>query len=223
MYRILIVEDDEIIAKAVEAHLSGWGYEVHCVQEFQNIMPEFTAFAPHLVLLDIALPFFNGHHWCREIRQVSKVPIIFVTSSSDNTSVVLSMHMGGDDLIAKPFDLGVLTAKVQATLRRTYDFTGQTALLAHRGAILNVDDATLTYEGQTLNLTKNEYRILYTLMEQKGKTVTRDRLMEKLWESDSYVDENTLSVNVNRLRKRLEEVGLSDFIVTKKGLGYLVE
>ena len=222
MYKIFIVEDDSVIAGAVARHMESWGCQVHCVENFQQVLAEFLAFDPQLVLLDISLPFFNGYHWCNEIRRLSKVPIIFISSASDNMNIVMAMNMGGDDFIAKPFDLHVLAAKVQAVLRRTYDFSGQTSLLEHRGAILNMGDATLTYEGSRVELTKNEYKILQTLLENKGRAVSRDTLMNKLWETDCYVDENTLTVNVTRLRRKLEGVGLSGFIITKKGIGYLV-
>ncbi|MFR9309322.1 response regulator transcription factor [Hydrogeniiclostridium mannosilyticum] len=223
MYKILIVEDDLVIAKAIRAHLQSWGCEAQCAADFQNVLGNFAAFDPQLVLLDISLPFYNGYHWCGEIRKISKVPVIFISSASDNMNIVMAMNMGGDDFIAKPFDLEVLTAKVQALLRRTYDFGGQAGLLAHRGAILNTSDTTLTYEGQRIDLTKNDYKILQTLMENKGKAVSRDTLMLRLWETDSYVDENTLTVNVTRLRRKLEAAGLRDFITTKKGIGYLIE
>lgn len=223
MYRIFLVEDDPVICGAVIRHLRQWGFDAESVKDFNRVTEEFAAFEPQLVLMDISLPFFNGYHWCEEIRRVSKVPIIFLSSASDNMNIVMAMTMGGDDFIAKPFSLEVLTAKVQAILRRTYDFGGQVGLITHRGAILNTGDNTLTVDGQRVSLTKNEYRILQTLMESKGKTVTRDTLMTRLWETDSYVDENTLTVNVTRLRRKLESAGLEDFITTKKGIGYLVE
>jgi len=222
MYRILIVEDDEMIAGSVKRHLERWDYEVACVTDFLNIMPEYASAAPHLVLMDIKLPFYNGYHWCSEIRKVSKVPIIFLSSAADNMNIVMAVNMGGDDFIAKPFDLDVLTVKIQAMLRRSYDFVSQSVVLEHRGAMLNLTEATLVSGGGKLELTRNELRILQVLMENKEKVVPRDTLMTKLWESDSYVDENTLSVNVNRLRKRLESIGLADFIQTKKGIGYRV-
>lgn len=220
MYRIFIVEDDEIIASSVKKHLEGWDYEVKCSEKFSDIMHDFAKYNPQLVLLDIKLPVHNGYYWCGEIRKVSKVPVIFLSSASDNMNIVMAMNMGADDFIAKPFDLDVLTAKVQAMLRRSYDFTGQTSILEHKGAILNLEETTLVYNCNKLELTKNEFRILQVLMGNKGKVVSRDSLMEKLWESDSYVDENTLSVNVNRLRKKLEGIGLESFILTKKGIGY---
>lgn len=222
MYRILIVEDDEGISSAVAEQIKLWGLDSRCARDFKNVTAEFAEYDPHLVLLDISLPFFNGYYWCGEIRRVSKVPIIFISSASDNMNIVMAMNMGGDDFIAKPFDMSVLTAKIQAMLRRTYDFAASVPVLEHRGALLNTGDATLTYQGKTVELTKNEYRILLTLMENKGKTVSRERLMERLWESESFVDENTLTVNVNRLRKKLDAAGLDEFIATKFGVGYMV-
>ena len=223
MYKILIVEDDETIASTVEKRISAWGYEARRVLDFRNVISEFAAFDPQLVLLDVMLPFYNGYHWCNEIRKISKVPVIFLSSAADNMNIVMAMNMGGDDFVSKPFDLDVLIAKIQAVLRRTYDFNGQTGLLEHRGAILSMSDAVLTYQGERVNLTKNEYQILLTLMENKGKIVNRDLLMTKLWETDSFVDENTLTVNVTRLRKKLAEAGLENYIITKKGIGYMVE
>ena len=222
MYRILIVEDDESIARSVKTHLESWNYEVCCAEDFSNVAGTFAAFDPQLVLMDVKLPFFNGYHWCSEIRKVSKVPVIFVSSASDNMNIVMAVSMGGDDFIAKPFDLNVLTAKVQALLRRTYEFAGTANLLEHKGAILDKENGILTYQGEKIELTKNEWRILQVLMEHKGKAVSRDTLMMRLWESDSFIDDNTLTVNVTRLRRKLEEIGLSDYIQTKKGVGYLL-
>lgn len=223
MYKIFIVEDDMVIAKTVKNHLQTWGFEVEYVSDFQNVMSHFVSFDPQLVLLDISLPFVNGFTLCKKIRKVSKVPIIFISSASDNMNIVMAINMGGDDFIAKPFDLTILTTKVQALLRRTYDFTGQTNLLEHRGAILNTSDATLIYDDQKIDLTKNDQKILHVLLENKGKAVSRDALMTRLWETNSFIDDNTLTVNINRLRKKLETIGLNDFIKTKKGLGYLVD
>ncbi|MBS4539611.1 response regulator transcription factor [Clostridium sp. D2Q-11] len=223
MYKILIIEDDKTIAKSIRNHIKTWGYEAEYVDDFQQVMTKFVSYDPQLVLLDISLPFYNGFHWCNEIRKVSKVPIIFISSASDNMNIVMAVNMGGDDFIAKPFDLNVLTAKVQAILRRTYDFVGQTNLLEHRGAILNTSEASITYNSKKLDLTKNEYKILQILMENNGKIVSKDSIMTRLWETDSYVDENTLYVNITRLRKKLTSIGLEDFIVTKKGIGYMVK
>lgn len=222
MHKILIVEDDAVIAGAMAKSLESWGYTVKCAADFGNVLSEFAAFDPQLVLLDISLPFYNGYHWCREIRNISKVPVIFISSASENMNIVMAVNMGGDDFIAKPFDLDVLTAKIQAMLRRTYDFAGQTGLMEHRGAVLNTADATLSFRGEKLELTKNEYRILQLLMENRGRTVSRETIMARLWENDSFVDENALTVNMTRLRKKLETAGLADYISTKKGIGYIL-
>lgn len=217
------MEDDPGIAGEIQKQLSAWGFEARQAEDFRKITEEFSAFQPHLVLLDIMLPFYNGYYWCGEIRKVSRVPVIFLSSASDNMNIIMAVNQGADDFVSKPFDMGILTAKIQALLRRTYDYGIQTEILEHRGAVLNTGDATLRYEGRVLELTKNEYRILRTLMESRGKVVSRERLMERLWETDSYVDENTLSVNVNRLRKKLDGAGLTGFITTKIGMGYLIE
>ena len=216
------MEDDETIARLIKKHLEKWEYEVSTVQDFGNVLSEFAACDPQLVLLDIRLPFYNGHHWCTQIRQVSRVPIIFLSSVSDNMNIVMAMNMGADDFIPKPFDLEVLTAKVQALLRRSYNFAGSSSMLEHKGMLLNLSDATLLYQEQKVELTKNELKILQTLIENKTQVVTRETLMTRLWESDMYVDENTLSVNVNRLRKKLTSIGLEDSILTKKGIGYQI-
>lgn len=223
MYRLMIVEDDRGIAEAIKSQAQMWGMEVHIITNFRNVMAEFAETDPHIVLLDIALPFFNGYHWCGEIRKVSKVPIIFISSASDNMNMIMAMNMGADDFIAKPFDQSLLMAKLQALLRRTYDFSPPVPVLEHRGALLHTGEQSLVYGEEKISLSKNEYRILFVLMESKGRVVSRERLMEQLWETDCFVDENTLSVNVNRLRKRLEAAGLHDFIKTKFGVGYLIE
>ncbi|MDR1629348.1 MAG: response regulator transcription factor [Oscillospiraceae bacterium] len=222
MYKLFVVEDDRGIAEAIKEQAQMWDLEVLCAQNFRNVMSDFAAFQPHLILLDIALPFFNGYHWCGEIRKISNVPIIFISSASDNMNIVMAVNMGADDFIAKPFDQSVLMAKVQAMLRRTYDFAASLPVLEHRGAFLNTGENTLTYENEKIPLTKNEYRILLALMENKGKIVSREKLMERLWETDCFVDENTLTVNVNRLRKKLGAAGLEGFITTKFGVGYIV-
>lgn len=222
MYRILIVEDDRTISEQVKKHLERWGYEVGLADDFENILSQFAAFDPQLVLLDIGLPFYNGYYWCGEIRKISQVPVVFLSSESDNMNIVMAMNMGGDDFIAKPFDLSVLTAKVRAVLRRSGG-ARLTRFLGARGATLNTADASLTFGGGRVELTKNEYRILETLLESKGSVVSRERLMNRLWETDSFVDENTLTVNVARLRRKLDAAGLRDFIATKVGMGYIIE
>ncbi len=222
MYRIMIIEDEFSLADAIKRQIEGWGNEVCLVKDFQNVMQRFIEFDPHLILIDIMLPFYNGYYWCTEIRKVSSVPVIFISSASDNMNIVMAINMGGDDFIAKPFDLNVLNAKVQAILRRTYDLAGKVPILEQNGAILNLNDMTLSYEEAKLELTKNEFLILQTLMENKGKVVSRNTLMTRLWEDDCYVEENTLTVNITRLRKKIEQVGLVDFIKTKTGKGYIV-
>lgn len=222
MYRVLIIEDDMGIAEAIKEQARMWNIDASCVQNFRNVLSEFADSDPHLVLLDISLPFYNGYYWCTELRKISKVPIIFISSASDNMNIVMAMNMGADDFIAKPFDQSVLIAKVQALLRRTYDFASLVPVIEHRGAILHTGDNTLSYQNEKIPLTKNEYRILLSLMENKGKIVSRERLMEQLWESDSFVDENTLTVNVGRLRKKLDTAGLHEFITTKFGVGYMI-
>ncbi len=223
MYRVLIVEDDRSIAELIKEKTQMWNMDCRMVENFREVLTDFTDYQPHIVLLDIGLPIYNGYHWCSEIRKVSKVPIIFISSASDNMNIVMAMNMGADDFIAKPFDGTVLIAKVQALLRRVYDFAASVPVLEHRGAFLNTGDSTLSFNGKSIPLSKNEYRILLCLMENKGKIVSRERLMERLWKTQQFVDENTLTVNINRLRKKLDSAGLTDFITTKIGVGYLVE
>lgn len=223
MYKIMIVEDDAGIADAVKTQAEKWGYEAKCAEDFRNIMNEFAAYGPHIVLLDITLPCFNGYYWCGEIRKISRVPIIFISSADQSMNIVMAMNMGADDFIAKPFDQSVLMAKIQALLRRSYDFSEAAPLLSCRGAFLDTGRASLTKDGEKIGLTKNEYRILLCLMENKDRVVSREKLMEALWKTDIYVDENTLSVNVARLRKKLDAAGLEGFISTKFGVGYIVE
>lgn len=222
MYRILIVEDDRGIAGEVEQRIKSWDMDAKCAADFRNVTAEFAGYEPHLVLLDISLPYMNGYHWCREIRKVSRVPIVFISSAADNMNIIMAMNMGADDFIAKPFDGEVLIAKVQALLRRSYDFGESMPVLEHRGAMLNTGDGSFFYGEKKLALSKNEYRILLTLMQSKGKVVSREKLMEALWQTDEYVDENALTVNVGRLRKKLENAGLTDFIETKFGVGYWI-
>ncbi|MCM1570013.1 MAG: response regulator transcription factor [Roseburia sp.] len=222
MYKLLIIEDDRGITEGIIRQAGAWDMEAKGIENFHNVLAEFSHYNPHLVLMDISLPFYNGYHWCNEIRRLSKVPIIFISSVADNMNIVMAMNMGADDFIAKPFDGNVLIAKIQALLRRTYAFNAGVTILEHRGALLNTADGTFVYEGEEIALSKNEYRILYVLMTNKGKVVSREKLMEALWQTDSFVDENTLTVNVGRLRKKLEAAGLMNFIETKFGMGYLI-
>lgn len=223
MYKIYIVEDDNGIADGITGCLTNWGMEGIKVSDFRNVMEEFNRCEPHLVLMDITLPYMGGYHWCQEIRKVSSVPIIFISSASDNMNMVMAMNMGADDFIAKPFDQSVLVAKISALLRRTYDFNQNGLELTAAGAVLNMNNNTLRYKDAELELPRNEYRILITLIQNKNKIVSREKLMEELWETDSFVDENTLTVNVGRLRKSLENIGLKDIIKTKFGVGYILE
>ena len=223
MYKIYIVEDDKGIADGIEQCLSAWEMEVREVSDFRNVLGEIKEFEPHLIIMDITLPYMGGYHWCQEIRKTSNVPIIFISSATDNMNIVMAMNMGADDYIPKPFDQSVLIAKVQALLRRTYSFNQSSFTLQAKGAVLNMNDNSLTYNGNKIDLARNEYRILLTLMQNKNKVVSREKLMEALWETDSFVDENTLTVNVGRLRKTLESAGLKDFIKTKFGVGYILE
>ena len=221
-YRILLVEDDVVIAQQVKEYLERWGYEMFCVEDFQNVMKEFSLVRPHLVLMDISLPFYNGFHWCAQIRQVSQVPVIFVSSAGDNMNIVMAVNMGGDDFVAKPFEPDVLAAKVQAMLRRAYSFRGQTNVMEYKGILLDMSDASVLIDGQRQDLTKNEFRILQLLMENAEQTVPREVIMKRLWDNDCFVDDNTLTVNMTRLRKKLESAGAGQIIHTKKGLGYLI-
>lgn len=223
MYKLYLVEDDAGIASAVQALAQSWDMQVRLCADFRAVTAEFASFEPHIVLLDLGLPFFNGYHWCSEIRKISSVPIVIISSASDNMNIVTAMHMGADDFIAKPFDGSVLMAKMQAVLRRSYDFAPSSPVLSYHGAFLNTSDNTLVYNDQKISLTKNEYRVMVCLLENKGKVVSRERLMERLWQTDSFVDDNTLTVNINRLRRKLAAAGLEDFIGTKVGQGYIVE
>lgn len=223
MYKILIVEDDRDIALLIEKQAAKWDIECRIVTDFRAVMTDFAEYNPHVVLLDIGLPVYNGYYWCAEIRKVSKVPIIYISSASDNLNIVMAVNMGADDFIAKPFDGSVLMAKIQAVLRRAYDFASAVPVIERRGAILNTGDGTFTFNGKAVDLSKNEYLLLLCLMENRGRIVSRERLMERLWKTRQFVDENTLTVNINRLRKKLDAAGLTDFITTKVGLGYLIE
>ena len=222
MYKILIVEDDNTIAERLASHLKKWNYKTVCVRDFKNVMEEFKKTDPQLVILDIGLPFYNGFYWCQEIRKLSNVPIIFLSSMNDNMNIVMAMNMGGDDFIAKPFDLQVLTAKLQAVLRRSYGSKLTSHSIECGEVVLNLNDTSVAVCGEKIDLTKNEFLILKTLMEKQGKVVSREEIMERLWGNDEFVDDNTLTVNITRIRKKLEAAGVDDFITTKRGLGYLV-
>lgn len=222
MQKIMIVEDDITISSMIKEHLEKWNYEVFDSKNFNNIIEDFIHYSPNLVLLDIYLPLYNGYHWCEKIRQISQIPIIFISSANENMNIIMAMNMGGDDFITKPFDLNVLISKIQAILRRTYSFSKEFHILSYQDVYLNLLDATVSYRDQIINLTKNELKILQLLFERPQTIISRDELMNHLWQNNQFVDDNTLSVNMNRLRKKLEEIGLKSFIVTKKGLGYIL-
>lgn len=222
MDKIMIVEDDETIAAILKETLEKWGMHPFCVTEFSNITEQFIKEEPHLVLLDIGLPYYNGYYWCGEIRKISKVPIIFISSNTENMDIIMAMNTGGDDFITKPFDLNVAVAKVQALLRRTYSYSEQVNIIEHKGGILNLNEAAFMYNGTKIDLTKNEFRVLEILLENRESVVSRDEIMKRLWEDECFIDDNTLTVNITRLRKKLESAGLTDYIRTKKGLGYMV-
>ncbi len=218
----MIIEDDMIIASTLKQHLEKWNYDVLVEKDFEHILEHFVEYNPHLVLLDISLPFYDGYHWCQKMREVSDVPIIFISSANENMNIVMAMNMGRDDFIAKPFDLVVLTAKIQAILRRTYSFSKDFHILSYKEMMLNLVDASLSYQQQTIELTKNELKILQLLFEKPETIICREDIMNHLWQSHQFIDDNTLSVNVNRLRKKMEDIGLKDVIITKKGLGYML-
>ncbi len=222
-YKILIVEDDATIGEKIKSHLEKWAYKVTLASDFQDILGEVTAVSPDLILMDITLPYYNGFYWCAEIRKLFKIPIVFISSADDNMNIVMAMDMGGDDFIAKPFDLAVLTAKIGAIIRRSYSYAGQVNMIEHNGAMLNLLDATMSYQGRKTDFSKNEFQILALLMENAGSIVSRDTIMMQLWDSDNFIDDNTLTVNITRIRKKLKEIGLEDFVKTKKGIGYIID
>lgn len=222
MYKILIVEDDVTIASLLNKNIKKWGFESDYVTDFNQVLEEYNRKKPHLILLDISLPFYNGFYWCSEIRKVSNVPIVFLSSHTENLDIVMAMNMGGDDYITKPFSLDIVIAKIQAVLRRTYAYYSEIQTLEVRSVLLDLKDAVVSYRDNKAELTKNEYKILRLLMEKKNNIISREEIMKNLWDSDSFIDDNTLTVNVNRLRKKLEDMGITDFIMTKKGMGYMV-
>ena len=222
MNKVYIVEDDPVIAGSVAGHLEKWQMKCRCAQKFEKITEEVQAYQPDIIPLDIKLPYYNGFYWCAEIRKLSRVPIVFLSSADDNMNIVMAMNMGADDFIAKPFDLQVLVAKLQAILRRSYGEVLTSHTIECGSITLNLDDTSVMADGTRLELTKNEYLMLKILMERHGKVVSREEMMERLWGDEMFVDDNTLTVNMARLRKKLEAAGVADFIGTKRGLGYIV-
>lgn len=223
MYKILIVEDDPVIASSLARQLTRWNYEASYVREFDRVIEEFSQFQPALVLMDIALPYFSGYYWCAEIRKTSQVPIIFLSSAADEMNQVMALSMGADDFIAKPFGMELAIAKIGAVLRRAYDLPAASAQLHAGDVTLDLQEAALLYKNEKLSLSKNEFLILRILFEHKNFPVSREELIRALWNDESFIDDNTLTVNIARIRKKLEEAGLRDFILTRKGLGYLIE
>ncbi|WP_099831208.1 response regulator transcription factor [Streptococcus suis] len=220
MQKILVIEDDKTISQLVAKNLINWGYQVQEVQDFQMVLEQMEEFQPHLILLDIGLPFFNGYYWCQEIRKTSRVPIMFLSSHDQPMDIVMAINMGADDYVTKPFEMTVLLAKIQGLLRRTYDFVGEQSLLWFEEVSLDLKTMQVSYKQDVEELTRNEFQILRVLFEHGKEVVSREELMRELWNSDIFVDDNTLSVNIARLRKKLAELGLPDVIMTKKGVGY---
>lgn len=220
MFKLMIVEDDLVIQQALQTELEKWDYQVHCVTQFHDVMADYLAFEPQLVLLDVNLPAFNGYHWCQEIRKVSQTPIIFITSRDETMDLVMAIQLGADDYIQKPFQLSIVTAKVQALLRRTYDFNEPVQFMSVNQIVLKSNESRLTSGELAVDLTRNELRIIEILFQNKGTFVTREAIMMHLWEDESFIDDNTLAVNITRLRKKFAEFGQRDLIKTKKGIGY---
>lgn len=223
MFKIMIIEDDPKISKIILENIVRWGFQGYIAQDFNKVFDEFIKYEPHLVLMDINLTYYDGFYWCSKIREVSKVPIIFISSRNTNMDIIMAINMGGDDFIQKPFSLDVLMAKINGLLRRTYNYSNAFSnIIEHNGVVLNIKDSSVIFKGKKVELTKNEFRILYTLMKDKGEIISRDKIMKALWEDESFIDDNTLTVNINRLRKKLEDFGLTNFIQTKKGQGYVI-
>ncbi|WP_105159417.1 response regulator transcription factor [Streptococcus suis] len=220
MQKILVIEDDKTISQLVAKNLINWGYQVQEVQDFQTVLDQISDFQPHLILLDIGLPFFNGYYWCQEIRKTSRVPIMFLSSHDQPMDIVMAINMGADDYVTKPFEMTVLLAKIQGLLRRTYDFVGEQSLLWFEEVSLDLKTMQVSYGQDVEELTRNEFQILRVLFEHGKEVVSREELMRELWNSDIFVDDNTLSVNIARLRKKLAELRLPNLIMTKKGVGY---
>ncbi|BAH05362.1 response regulator transcription factor [Clostridium kluyveri] len=221
MYKIMIIEDDRALSDNIIEMLIKWDFNVCGVRDYSNILSEFIENKPHLVVMDINLPYFDGFYWCNKIREMSQCPIIFLSSRDSNMDIIMAVNMGADDYITKPFSMDVLIAKISALIRRTYSYgEGASELLECNGAILNLTYKTLSYNEREIELTKNEFKIMLFLMKNSGKTISRERIMRTLWDDDNFISDNTLTVNINRLRMRLRDIGLYDFIKTKKGRGY---
>lgn len=220
-WKIFLVEDDKVIAEEIERHLNFWNYEIKIAEDFQNIFDDFKNFHPDLVLMDVTLPFYNGYHWCKIIRKNSKVPILFISAADENLNLIMAMDLGADDYLTKPFELELLQIKIRALLRRAYEYI-ETRNISYKNISLDCDKMIISRENKEIELTKNEFKILEILLEKPGKVVNRDEIIDKIWQSDSYIDDNTLTVNIMRLRKKLEDINIFELIKTKKGVGYYV-
>ncbi|WXR62475.1 response regulator transcription factor [Peptostreptococcaceae bacterium AGR-M142] len=224
MFKIMVVEDDQKISKIMSNNLKKWGYEIINIDEFDNIVETYVRTKPHLILMDINLPYFDGFYYCKKIRELSKVPIIFISSRDGNMDIVMAINMGGDDFLSKPFSMEVLLVKIKALLRRTYSYQDKDiSVLEYNNVILNLKDYTVSFNDKEIELSKNEFKILYILMKNNNKIISREFIMRKLWEDESFVDDNTLTVNINRLRKKLLNLDLDDFIKTKRKEGYIIK
>lgn len=222
-WKIFIVEDDRIISKEIKKHMNIWGLDVKIASDFQNIFEEFGDYNPDLVLMDVTLPFYNGYYWTEMIRAYSKVPIIFISAADENLNLIMAMNLGADDYLTKPFELEILQAKIKALLRRSYEYIDFSKDIYYKDVILKRDLMILEYRTKEISLTKNEFKIIEMLLEKPGKIFSREDIMNKIWQSDIYINDNTLTVNISRLRNKLEEAELFDLIKTKKGVGYYVE
>lgn len=220
-WKIFLVEDDKVIAEEIKRHLNFWNYEIKIAEDFQNIFDDFKNFHPDLVLMDVSLPFYNGYHWCKIIRKNSKVPILFISAADENLNLIMAMDLGADDYLTKPFELELLQIKIRALLRRAYEYV-ETRNIFYKDISLDCDKMIISRENKEIELTKNEFKILEILLEKPGKVVNRDEIIDKIWQTDSYIDDNTLTVNVMRLRKKLEDINIFELIKTKKGVGYYV-
>ena len=223
MFTILIVEDEVKIRSLIAAELQNWGYAVHVAEDIRHVEDTVLTVKPQLILLDINLPYMNGFYWCERIRRHSNVPIVFLSSRTETMDMMMALNMGGDDFIQKPFSMEMLITKIHALLRRTYTYhQADTDLLTHRELKLHVKRAALSTRDGEIELTKNEFRILCVLLERKNEIIPRDELMAALWEDENFIDDNTLTVNINRLRRKLDEHGMEGYIQTKKGQGYIL-
>ncbi len=223
MYRILVIEDDQKICDELSKNIKRWGFDCLKIEDFNNILGTVSQYSPHLILLDINLPFYDGFYWCEKIREFSKVPIIFISSRSTNMDIVMAINMGGDDFVTKPFDLEILMAKMKGLLRRAYSYQdNESGIIEHREVVLNLKNSTVSYKDSKVELTKKEFKILQVLMSGAGRIISKERLMEDLWEADSFIDDNALAVNINRLRKKLVEIGLEDYVQNRKNQGYII-